>query len=107
MTGPVGALLPDGKRLHLQHGPIDLIIDADGDAYAVRQAYVAAVRRFETVLTDLVAELQALRTACPPEGAPFDGTVARRMEAAVRPHARCRFITPMAAVAGAVADEIL
>ena len=34
------------------------------------------------------------------------GPVARRMAAAVRPFAADRFITPMAAVAGAVADEI-
>ncbi|SDE38226.1 hypothetical protein [Ruegeria marina] len=30
MTTAVAALLPDGKRLHLQHGPIDLIIGAEG-----------------------------------------------------------------------------
>ena len=29
MTGPVGARLADG-RLHLQHGPIDLIITTLG-----------------------------------------------------------------------------
>lgn len=35
------------------------------------------------------------------------GPVARRMAAAVQPHAAWGFITPMAAVAGAVADEML
>ena len=107
MTGPVGALLPDGKRLHLQHGPIDLIIDADGSRDAVHRAYAAAAERFSTLLEELVMELPQLRRACPAEGARFAGSVARRMEAAVRPHARDRFVTPMAAVAGAVADEIL
>ena len=48
------ALLPDGKRLHLQHGPIDLIIGADGGAAEVRRAYMAACARFDTVLTRLV-----------------------------------------------------
>lgn len=36
----------------------------------------------------------------------FTGPTARRMEAAVAPHAET-FITPMAAVAGSVADEVL
>ncbi len=107
MTGPVGAILPDGKRLHLQHGPIDLIIDADGRRDAVHRAYAAAAERFATVLEELVIELPQLRQACPVEGARFAGPVARRMEAAVRPYARDHFVTPMAAVAGAVADEIL
>lgn len=107
MTGPVAALLPDGRRLHLQHGPIDLIIGADGRAEDVWPVYRAATERFETVLSELVEELPALRSACPPEGRAFAGLVARRMEAAVHPHARRNFVTPMAAVAGSVADEIL
>jgi uncharacterized protein len=40
------------------------------------------------------------------DGIPVEGVVARRMTAAVWPH-RKTFITPMAAVAGAVADEVL
>ena len=107
MTDPIGVVLPDGKRLHLQHGPIDLIIDADGTRDAVHRAYAAAAERFATILEELVMELPQLRRACPVEGARFAGPVARRMETAVRPHARDRFVTPMAAVAGAVADEIL
>ena len=107
MTGPAAALLPDGRRLHLQHGPIDLIIGADGGAKDVWPAYRAAAERFETVLSELVEELPGLRSACPPQGRAFAGPVARRMEAAVRPHARRVFVTPMAAVAGSVADEIL
>ena len=34
MTDPTAALLPDG-RLHLQHGPIDVIVSADGSEAAV------------------------------------------------------------------------
>ena len=30
MDAPQVALLPDGRRLHLQHGPIDLVIEAFG-----------------------------------------------------------------------------
>ncbi len=108
MSGPVAALLPDGRRLHLQHGPIDLVIGADAAAPgAVAAAYDAAVARFDTILPVLVEELTLLRSPCPPEGLGLAGPVARRMEAAVLPFAADRFVTPMAAVAGAVADEIL
>lgn len=99
MTGPVAALLP-GDRLHLQHGPIDLIIGADGDRDV---AFSAAWGRFQTVLTELVAELPLLRQ--PVRDTP-KGTIARLMVDAVCPH-NAVFVTPMAAVAGAVAQEIL
>ncbi len=101
---PPPGLLPDG-RLHLQHGPIDLILGAFGPADAVRRAYRAAAARFSTVLGELCGELAALRS--PAGTANLDGAVARRMAAAVAPLAEAGFITPMAAVAGAVADEIL
>ncbi len=39
------AWLPDG-RLHLQDGPIDLIIRAEDDAGDSRVAYAAAMDRF-------------------------------------------------------------
>ena len=42
-----------------------------------------------------------------PKRCPLQGVVARRMHAAVAPFASDQFITPMAAVAGAVAEEIL
>ena len=105
--GAVAARLGDG-RLHLQHGPIDLVVEACGSPGAVECACRAAARRFETVLGELVEELARLRSPCPPQGLGLRGAVARRMERAVLPHARAgRFVTPMAAVAGAVAEEIL
>ena len=61
--------------------------------------------RFATVLEELVAELPHLRRPVE-EADPVAGAVARRMVTACRPFREC-FITPMAAVAGAVADEIL
>ena len=99
--------LPDGKRLHLNHGPIDLIVEAFGAPDEVRTAYEQAVARFETVLGELVVELPELRRPAS-LGHPraFAGRAARRMEAAVAPLAE-KFLTPMAAVAGSVADEIL
>ena len=35
---PLAVLLPDGRRLHLQHGPIDLVVEAWGDAREVGRA---------------------------------------------------------------------
>jgi uncharacterized protein len=102
--GPVRVPL-DARRWHFQHGPIDLIVAADGAEAASVAARERGWRRFATVLEELVAELPLLRQ--PVERAPdVRGTVARRMLAACWPH-RSRFITPMAAVAGAVADEVL
>ena len=104
---PQMALLPDGKRLHLQDGPIDLIIEAKGDERDVRAAYEAAARRFTGLLDELCEELIELRKAADPARSTLNGVVARRMHAAVAPYAAEHFITPMAAVAGSVAEEIL
>ena len=100
-------MLADGRRLHLHDGPIDLIVEAFGTPRAVEMAYHAAGARFVTVLDELCGELSFLRTACSSEGAWPHGAVARRMVAAVMPYAPQFFVTPMAAVAGAVAEEIL
>jgi ApbE superfamily uncharacterized protein (UPF0280 family) len=104
-VAPGRSWLSDG-RLHLNHGPIDLIIEAFGEADEVSRAYDQAWRRFPDILPTLTAELKELRR--PVAGTPprFAGPVARRMAEAVWPHRAC-FITPMAAVAGAVADEML
>ena len=99
--------LPDGRRLHLQDGPIDLIIGAFGSPVDLERAYDAAAARFVTVLEELCGELSCLRRSCSPESDWPRGSVARRMTAAVMPYASQCFITPMAAVAGAVAEEIL
>ena len=58
MTDPVAAYLSGGTRLHLQHGPIDLIIGVDGDRATASDA---AKARFASVLDELVAELPDLR----------------------------------------------
>jgi ApbE superfamily uncharacterized protein (UPF0280 family) len=103
---PQIARLPDGRRLHLQDGPIDLIVEASGKGADVRSAYQAAARRFTGLLDELCAELAELRKAADPH-CRLAGVVARRMHAAVAPFAADCFITPMAAVAGSVAEEIL
>ena len=110
-------------RWHFQHGPINIVIGAEGVAAAVDAAHEAAWLRFETVLDELVAELPALRSRvlgpcplrgtdvdCPLRGTdvdcPLRGQVAQKMWWACRPH-HAEFITPMAAVAGAVAQELI
>ncbi|RPH42604.1 MAG: UPF0280 family protein [Burkholderiales bacterium] len=98
------ARLPDG-RVHFQHGPIDLVIGIDGEPQAVAAALERAWLRFEPLLGELVAELACLRRCAQADDPPI-GETARRMHAAVLPF-RPRFVTPMAAVAGAVADTLV
>jgi ApbE superfamily uncharacterized protein (UPF0280 family) len=152
-----------GNRLHLNEGPIDLVIWADGAPEAVTAAYRAAERRFDGLLAELVAELALLRRPLGDDaeahivpgvspthaagallssrncakrnirdpgprahsrplgpGSPLrsgrddkqggqlelKGPIARRMAQACWPY-RAQFITPMAAVAGAVAEAVL
>jgi uncharacterized protein len=104
---PQIAWLADGRRLHLQDGPIDLIVEARGNEDNLRAAYDAAARRLTGLLDELCGELPLLRSAADPKQCLLQGAVARRMHAAVAPFAADHFITPMAAVAGAVAEEIL
>jgi ApbE superfamily uncharacterized protein (UPF0280 family) len=100
------ALLPDGRRLHLQHGPVDLIVEAFGAQDEVERAYAQAVDAFADVLPQLVRELPVLRAPLAGSRPSVDGAVARRMVEACWAH-RGDFMTPMAAVAGAVADHML
>jgi len=104
--GPQAALLPDGRRLHLNHGPIDLVIEGFGDPADVRAAYARATAYFAGVLDGLVGELPILRRPIDPATPEPEGAVARRMVAACRPYSGV-FVTPMAAVAGAVADAVM
>ena len=99
-------MLADQKRLHLQHGPIDLVIEAFGSQVEIAKAYYRASQRFATILEELAGELPLLRSPVKADTALPVGAIARAMRVAVDPH-MAEFITPMAAVAGAVADEIL
>ncbi|MGE0311081.1 MAG: UPF0280 family protein [Lautropia sp.] len=114
------ARLAEGRR-HFHHGPIDLVIGADGADDALEASHEAAWTRFQQVLDELVGELRVLRTpvvaarvACASGAAPLQraddcplrGSIARAMWFACRPFA-ADTITPMAAVAGAVAQDIL
>ena len=110
MTRPWGPPRIDalpGGRLHLQHGPIDLIVEISAaDRDEVQRARRQAMGHFADILATLVTELPLLRAPLGPRPPRLDGPVAQRMAAACWPH-REVFITPMAAVAGAVADDVL
>ena len=102
MMGAQVARLPDG-RMHLHHGPIDLILDAVGPGR--NAAFDQARDTFAGLLDGLVGELEGIRSPTTPRQR-FANPVARMMLDAVLPHLPC-FVTPMAAVAGAVADHVL
>ncbi len=96
--------LADGRRLHLQHGPIDLVVEARGGDSEVRRAYEKLCALFPSILPDLVDELVYLRKPLNPYSLNPDGVVAKKMVGAASPHAKGEYVTPMIAVAGAVAD---
>lgn len=99
--------LPDGRRLHLHDGPIDVILEAFGEPGEVECAYCASAARFTSILDELCSELTLLREPAHLGSISPVGPVARRMQNAVLPFCQETFITPMAAVAGAVAEELL
>jgi len=96
--------LQDG-RWHFHYGPIDLVISIDGERVDIERALSACWCRFVQILPELVVELSVLRQPLT-QAAWMQSPVARRMVRACWPH-RSQFITPMAAVAGAVADELI
>ncbi len=83
-----------GENLHLQHGPIDLLLHAEGDPVEVENAYRNASSRFEAVLTDLVQELPLLRTILPGSdstpAASLRGHIAQAMFQACLPYIKLR-----------------
>lgn len=106
---PGAWLIHNGDSLHLQHGPIDLVLMATGNRSAIQTAYQQAHQAFESVLSTLVQELPELRSPVDclyQQQVKLLGPVAKRMMAVTRPF-RDQFVTPMAAVAGAVADHVM
>lgn len=87
------AWLPDGKRLHLKDGSIDLIVQAFGRPGDIARAYDAAIARTRLFHDEIQSGAES--PILPP------------IEAALRPiRAEYRFPL-MAASAGVVADEVL
>jgi ApbE superfamily uncharacterized protein (UPF0280 family) len=98
------AWLPDGKRLQLRDGPIDLIIQAFGRPGDIGRAYDAAIAQMRHLLETLQAEQADLNLPAPLS---LQARAARRMNEAVLPFHHHPGMTPMAAFAGAVADDVL
>ena len=108
MQGSVATLLDSGEKLHLQHGPIDLIIGVDGENKDDRlHAFGLAAKRFESILTGLTTELHYLRMELGKKDWVPQDPVAKRMVIATSSFYNGNFLTPMIAVAGSIADEIL
>ena len=93
------------NRLHLQHGPIDIIAHVDAPEEVRKRLYTSASNRFSTVLVELVTEMDLLKQPWSADLPDSKGGIAQKMCFAVR--GSDIFVTPMAAVAGAVADEML
>jgi uncharacterized protein len=93
------AWLPDGKRLHLYQGPLDLIIQAFGPPAEVGRAYDAGIARARALLLELQEDVARLKAGELPQGA-----------AGQRALAACAAVPgglPAAALHGAIADELL
>ncbi len=108
MQGPAAVLLDGGRRLHLQHGPIDLIVGVDARNDVERNAaFEAAATRFDSILNGLVSELPTHRMPLRGDTPDPADPTACRMYRAARPFCGTAFLTPMIAVAGSVSDEVL
>jgi ApbE superfamily uncharacterized protein (UPF0280 family) len=106
-------LLDDG-RWHFQHGPIDIVLQLAGEPQACADALENTWQRFEQILPELVSELRFLRLPVSEVlQHSFNYSVAQRMHRAAAQAAQSGlassdgFITPMAAVAGSVAQALL
>ena len=95
-----------GHRLHLQEGPSDLVIAAFGGPSEIERAYAAAEEAFDGLLGELAGELRTLRQPLAAQPPALRGATAQRMARACWAF-RAQYITPMAAVAGAVADTVM
>lgn len=100
------ATLLSGGRLQLQQGPINLVIKAYGPEAAVQAAYQAAIAYFPSILSGLVPNLHILKSPVTGNETAEASVAGNRMIKIASSFSEC-FVTPMASVAGAVADEIL
>lgn len=104
-SGAMRSMLDDG-RWHFHHGPIDIVLGVEGEREAVEGALAESWQRFSQILPELVSELPQLRARAA-AGSNVHGPIARRMLEACRPYMDSLFVTPMAAVAGSVAEELI
>lgn len=91
------------NRLFLNHGPIDIVLEAFGKEKPL--AYEKAKKYFSTLLNELVLDMDLLKKEVVPHRN-FNNKISQSMQNATEKFYP-DFITPMAAVAGSVADNIL
>ncbi len=91
------------NRLFLQHGPTNIVIEALG--IDKNLAYLNAKNYFETLLEELVLDLTLLKKEVV-LNRKFNNKISQSMQDATERFIPS-FITPMAAVAGSIADNIL
>ena len=91
------------NRLFLNHGPIDIVLEAFGKDKPL--AYEKAKNYFSTLLNELVLDMDLLKKEVVPHRT-FNNKISQSMQNATEKFYP-DFITPMAAVAGSVADNIL
>ena len=91
------------NRLFLNHGPIDIVLEAFGKDKPL--AYEKAKKYFSTLLNELVLDMDLLKKEVVPHRN-FNNKISQSMQNATKKFYP-DFITPMAAVAGSVADNIL
>ena len=91
------------NRLFLQHGPINIVLEAFG--IDKNLAYRNVKKYFETILDELVLDLELLKKEVV-LNRKFNNKISQSMQDATERFAPT-FITPMAAVAGSIADNIL
>ena len=91
------------NRLFLNHGPIDIVLEAFGKDKPL--AYEKAKKYFSTLLNELVLDMDLLKKEVVTHRN-FNNKISQSMQNATEKFYP-NFITPMAAVAGSVADNIL
>ncbi|WP_297493548.1 hypothetical protein [Acidocella sp.] len=94
------AWLPDGKRLHLKNGPVNVIIQAFGRPSEIGRAYDAGIERARALVIELADDVPLLQAGLTPYG-----PAARRAVAACA--AVPGALAPVTALRGAMADEML
>ena len=93
----------EDNRLFLQHGPTNIVIEALG--IDKNLAYLNAKNYFETLLEELVLDLTLLKKEVV-LNRKFNNRISQSMQDAAERFIPS-YITPMAAVAGSIADNIL
>jgi hypothetical protein len=94
------------ERLQLRHGPIRIVLRAWGEADSVRKAHRLVTRHFPKILPELADEITTLRQPARAKPAKLQSVTGQRMADAASRFSSI-FVTPMAGVAGAVAEEVL